>query len=133
MLTATKQSTAYARTAMIRDISPIFIVPTVHQQLTQVANDTYNAEQTTAAFLAAEPRRAVVSERITKACGHAGQLGGATQISLLSPIGIALLGMRRGDTMQVVVPEVGFQTLHVATVVHPEEELEYSLRHWTGN
>jgi len=55
------------------------------------------------------------------------------QISLLSPIGIALLGMRRGDTMQVLVPEVGFQTLHVVTVVYPEEELEHSLRFWAGN
>jgi regulator of nucleoside diphosphate kinase len=49
---------------------------------------------------------------------------GDTQISLLSPIGVALLGMRRGDTMRVFIPDMGFQTLHVATVVYPEVEME---------
>jgi regulator of nucleoside diphosphate kinase len=141
---------------MIRDMSPIFIVPAAHQQLTQVVNDAHNTKQTAAAFLEAELHRAVVSEKLPKHVVTPGSLvryqldwgpfspvrelvypsdftDEATQISLLSPIGIALLGMRRGDTMQVFVPEVGFQTLHVATVVYPDEELEHSLRHWTGN
>ena len=51
----------------------------------------------------------------------------STQISLLSEIGVALVGLRRGDTMQVFIPGEGFQTLHVATVVDREAELrEYS-------
>lgn len=140
---------------MIHDVSPIFIVPTVYQQLTQVVNDAYDAEQSTAAFLDAELRRAVVSETLPKHVVTPGSLvryqldwgpfspvralvypndfhDDATQISLLSPIGIALLGMRRGDTMEVLVPDVGVQTLHVATVVYPEEEIAHSLRYWLG-
>ncbi len=57
----------------------------------------------------------------------------ARQISLLSPIGIALLGARRGDTMRILVPGVGLQILHVATIVYPEVELEQSLQYWAGN
>ena len=133
---------------MIHDMSPIFIVPTAHQQLAQVVKDAYDAKQSAAPILDAELRRAVVSEKLPKHVVTPGSLvryqldwgpfsrvrelvypkdfiDDDTQISLLSPIGVALLGMRRGDTMQVFIPEVGFQTLHVATVVHPEEEIEY--------
>ena len=131
---------------MLHDMSPIFIAPTTHQHLKQVVQDAYDAKQTVAPFLDAELRRAVVSERLPKHVVKPGSLiryqvdwgpfspvrelvypndftDDATQISVLSPIGIALLGMRRGDTMQVFVPGMGFQTLHVASVVHPEEEL----------
>lgn len=141
---------------MIPDMSPIFIVPTAHRQLTQIVSDAYDTEQATAALLDAELRRAVVSEKLPKHVVTPGSLvryqldwgsfspvrelvypddfiDDTTQISLLSPIGIALLGMRRGDITQVLVAETGFQTLHVASVVYPEEELEYSLRYWAGN
>jgi regulator of nucleoside diphosphate kinase len=141
---------------MINATTPIFIVPKAHQQLTQAVNAAYGGDQSNAAFLAAELRRAVVSEKLPKHVVKPGSLvryqldwgpfspvrelvypndflDDATQISLLSPIGIALLGMRRGDTMQVFVPDVGIQTLHVATVVYPEEEVEHSLRYWLGN
>jgi regulator of nucleoside diphosphate kinase len=141
---------------MLHDVSPIFIVPTAHHQLTQIVKDAYDSRQTTAPFLDAELRRAVVSEKLPKHVVEPGSLvryqldwgpfsqvrelmypddftDEATQISLLSPIGIALLGMRRGDTMQVFIPETGFQTLHIATVVFPEEEMEFSWREWLSN
>lgn len=40
----------------------------------------------------------------------------ATQISLLSPIGVALLGLRAGDGMPVFLPESGFHMLRVLAV-----------------
>ena len=43
----------------------------------------------------------------------------AGQISLLSPIGTALLGMRQGDQMLVFLPESGFHKLYVESVRHP--------------
>src|SRR6185312_15990764 len=43
----------------------------------------------------------------------------ANQISLLSPIGVALLGVHAGDGMPVFVPEQGFHTLHVVGVERP--------------
>jgi hypothetical protein len=42
-----------------------------------------------------------------------GRFGETAQISLLSPIGIALLGLRAGDGMPVFMPERGFHTLRV--------------------
>jgi regulator of nucleoside diphosphate kinase len=141
---------------MTDGILPIFVIPAAHQRLAQVVNDAYAAEQPTAALLDAELRRAMVSEKLPKHVVTPGSLvryqldwgpfspvrelvypddftDEAKQISLLSPIGIALLGMRRGDTMRVPVPGAGFRTLHVATVVYPEEELEFSSRYWTEN
>jgi transcription elongation GreA/GreB family factor len=47
----------------------------------------------------------------------------AAQISLLSPIGVALLGLRAGDGMPVFIPEHGFQTLRVVGVEHPERSV----------
>jgi regulator of nucleoside diphosphate kinase len=137
-------------------ILPIFVVPAVHQRLAQVVHDAYDAQQPNAALLDAELRRAVVSEKLPKHVVTPGSLvryqldwgpfspvrelvypndftDEAKQISLLSPIGTALLGMRRGDTMRILVPDMGIQILHVATVVYPEEELELGLRYWTGN
>jgi transcription elongation GreA/GreB family factor len=40
----------------------------------------------------------------------------AAQISLLSPIGVALLGLRAGDEMPVFIPETGIHTLRVVGV-----------------
>ena len=51
---------------MTHDMSPIFIVPTAHQQLIQVVEDAYNVEQPNAAFLDDELHRAVVSEKLPK-------------------------------------------------------------------
>jgi regulator of nucleoside diphosphate kinase len=141
---------------MIQEVSPIFIGPKAHQQLARVVKDAYDTEQPNASFLDTELRRAVVSEKLPKHVVTPGSLvryqldwgpfstvrelvypedftDDATQLSLRSPIGIALLGMRRGDTMEVFLPEVGTQTLHVATVVYPEEEIEHAFRHWIGN
>ena len=42
-----------------------------------------------------------------------------TQISLLSPIGVALLGLRAGDGMPVYIPESGIHTLRVTGVERP--------------
>jgi regulator of nucleoside diphosphate kinase len=40
----------------------------------------------------------------------------ATEISLLSPIGVAMLGLRAGDGMPVLIPEAGIHTLRVIGV-----------------
>ena len=137
---------------MSHDMPRIFIAPTAHKQLKRVVSDAYNAGKRTATFLDAELRRAVVCETLPKHVVTPGsfvryQLGWGpfspvrelvypddftcsdTQISLLSPIGVALLGMRRGDTMQVLIPDRGFQTLHVATVVYPEGEAKALSQH----
>lgn len=131
---------------MSHDMPRIFIAPTTHKQLKRVISDAYNARQKTAPFLDSELRRAVVCETLPAHVVTPGSLVryqldwgafsparelvypndftcGDTQISLLSPIGAALLGMRRGDTMRVFIPDKGFQTLHVATVVYPEVEM----------
>jgi len=41
------------------------------------------------------------------------------QISLLSPVGVALLGLRPGDAMPVFIPESGIHTLRVTGVERP--------------
>jgi regulator of nucleoside diphosphate kinase len=41
---------------------------------------------------------------------------GARQISILSPIGVALLGLREGDSMLVFLPDSGFHQLYVDRV-----------------
>ena len=132
---------------MSHDMPRIFIAPTAHKHLKRIVSDAYNAKQASATFLDSELRRAVVSETLPRHVVTPGSLvryqldwgpfspvrklvypgdftDEGTQISLLSPIGIALLGLRRGDTMQVLLPGRGFQTLHVATVVYPELEAE---------
>jgi regulator of nucleoside diphosphate kinase len=43
----------------------------------------------------------------------------ATQISLLSPIGVALLGLRAGDAMPLFIPGSGIHTLRVTGVERP--------------
>lgn len=123
----------------------IFIAPATHKQLKRLAGEAYNAKNRTAAFLDAELRRATVTETLPEHVVAPGSLvryqldwgpfspvrklvypneftSEETQISLLSQIGIALIGMRRGDTMPVFIPDDGFRILHVATVIHPEAE-----------
>jgi len=128
---------------MLHELPLIFVTPMDRRQLKRVVSEAYNAKQRTAAFLDAEMRRAEVRESLPEDVVKPGSLvryqldwgpvspprelvyphdftSDAAQISLLSEIGVALLGMRRGDTMQVFIPGVGFQTLHVATVVRPK-------------
>lgn len=130
---------------MLHDMPNIYIAPTTYKQLKRIVGEAYDARQKTAAFLDAELRRATIAVTLPKHVVTPGSLvryqldWGAfspvrklvypseftredTQISLLSHIGIALLGMRRGDTMPVFIPDEGFRILHVATVVHPEIE-----------
>jgi len=134
----------------MHNLPHVYVTPVDHKQIKRVLSIAYNERQRTAAFLASEMRRAVVCEPLPKHVVKPGSLvryqlnwgpfspvrelvypnyfsDPATQISLLSEIGVALLGLRRGDAMQVFVPGEGFQTLHVATVVDPEAELgEYA-------
>jgi regulator of nucleoside diphosphate kinase len=134
---------------MLHDMPRIYIAPTTHKQLKRIVGDAYNAKERTATFLDAELRRATIAESLPDHVVTPGSLVRyqldwgpfspvrklvypneftceATQISLLSQIGIALIGMRRGDTMPVFIPDEGFRILHVATVVHPETEPENS-------
>jgi transcription elongation GreA/GreB family factor len=129
----------------MHDLPRVFLTPVDHKQLKRVVSAAYNQGQRTAAFLDSEMRRAVVGEPVPKNVVKPGSLvryqldwgpfspvrelvypnyftGDSNQISLLSEIGVALLGLRRGDIMQVFVLGVGFRTLHVATVVDPEAE-----------
>src|SRR3954462_6269428 len=134
----------------MHDLPRIFVTPVDRKQIKRVISDAYNQRQRTAAFLDSEIRRAMICEPLPKHVVRPGSLvryqlnwgpfspvrelvypnyfaDASTQISLLSEIGVALLGLRRGDTMPVFVPGEGFQTLHVATVVDLEAELrEYS-------
>ncbi len=130
---------------MFRDMQRIFIQSTSHDHLKSIVSEAYSAEQQYAPLLDAELRRAVICEKLPKHVVTPGSIvryqidwgaftparklvapqdftSESTQISLLSPIGIALLGMRRGDTVQIQVADGSFQTLHVATVVYPESE-----------
>jgi transcription elongation GreA/GreB family factor len=43
-------------------------------------------------------------------------------ISLLSPLGVALLGLRRGDCMPFFTPDRGFRLVTVLDVIPPEED-----------
>lgn len=133
----------------------IFIEPETHKQLKRIVSDAYNAKQRIATFLDSELRRAEVCETlpahvVTPGCLVRYQLDWGpfspvrklvypenficddTQISLLSPIGVALLGMRRGDIMRVLIPNAGFTTLHVATVVYPEADMK-AFAHMEGH
>lgn len=129
----------------MHDLPRVFLTPVDHKQLNRVVSAAYNQGQRTAAFLDSEMRRAAVCEHMPKYVVKPGSLvryqldwgpfspvrelvyphdftSSSSQISLLSEVGVALLGLRRGDTMQVFIPGVGFQTLHVATVVDPEAD-----------
>jgi regulator of nucleoside diphosphate kinase len=130
---------------MFRDMQRIFIESASHDRLKNIVSEAYSTEQQYAPLLDAELRRAVICEKLPKHVVTPGSIvryqidwgpftparklvypadftSDATQISLLSPTGIALLGMRRGDTIQMRVADGSFQTLHVATIVYPESE-----------
>lgn len=128
------------------DFPPVFVTPVDHKQIKRVLAAAYIQRQRTAPFLDSEMRRAVICEPLPKHVVKPGSLvryqldwgpfspvrelvyprdyvDPPTQISLLSEIGVALLGLRRGETIPVFVPGNGFQLLHVATVVDPEAEV----------
>jgi regulator of nucleoside diphosphate kinase len=124
-------------------MQPIYIQPESHNHLKHIVCDARGTEEKYASLLDAELRRATIREKLPRHVVTPGSIvryqidwgaftparrlvypqnftSEAEQISLLSPIGIALLGMRRGDTVQIRKADGGFETLHVATVVYPE-------------
>jgi regulator of nucleoside diphosphate kinase len=126
----------------MRAVQPeIFISRSHHKHLKRVVAEAFRNRDRIAPFLSAEVRRAAlcddgslsedrvapnrqVSYRLD--CGPATRyrtlvypgdlLDDAGQISLLSPIGTALLGLREGDQMLVFLPESGFHKLYVEGV-----------------
>ena len=130
---------------MFRDMQRIFVEASSHNHLKSFVSDTFRAGAELAPLLDAELRRATICEKLPRHVVTPGSIvryqldwgafsparklvypkdfnSETTQISLLSPIGIALLGMRRGDTMQLRLSGDAYQTLHVATVVYPDSE-----------
>jgi transcription elongation GreA/GreB family factor len=125
---------------------PRVVLPRSHQKhLKRLVAEAFRDRHRLAPFLSAEIRRAlfcddtlVPSDVVVPGCKVSYRLNWqdvtpyrllaypqdfhdeATQISLLSPIGVALLGLRAGDGMPVFIPEHGFHTLRVVGVEHPE-------------
>jgi len=119
----------------------IVIAQSQRKNLKRLIAEAFRGKDRTAAFLSAEVRRAAicddgalpdnavapgraVSYRIDWSTPTSYRTlvypedftDPQTQISLLSPIGTALLGLRAGDQMQVFLPGTGFHKLHVAGV-----------------
>lgn len=121
---------------------PTVVLPRSHQKpLKRLVADAFRHKHRLAPFLSAEVRRALfcedamlprdvvvpgsrVSYRLDwretmpyRALVYPNEFRDeATQISLLSPIGVALLGLRAGDGMPVFIPESGIHTLRVIGV-----------------
>ena len=125
-------------------VPDIFIGRSQHKQLKRIAAEAFRNRDRIAPFLSAELRRAGLCDDQMLGCERVApnrqvsyrlDWGAATpyrtlvypddlqdesgQISLLSPIGTALLGMRQGDQMLVFLPESGFHKLYVDRVRHP--------------
>ena len=119
----------------------IFISRSQHKHLKKVIAEAFRNRDRIAPFLGAEVRRAALYEdkalpadtvAVNRQVRYRLDWGAATpyrtlvypedlhdeagQISLLSPIGTALLGLRRGDRMPVFLPESGFHKLYVEDV-----------------
>jgi len=129
----------------MRALQPeIFITRSHHKQLKKVIAEAFRNRDRIAPFLSAEVRRAALCDDASlphdrvipdREVSYRLDWGAATphrtlvypedlqdeagQISLLSPIGTALLGMRQGDQMLVFLPESGFHKLYVESVRHP--------------
>src|SRR6185312_13065224 len=124
-------------------VPDIFIGRTQHKQLKRIVAEAYRNRDRIAPFLSAELRRAGLCDdqvlpdnRVApnRQVSYRLDWGAATpyrtlvypddlqdetqQISLLSPIGTALLGLRQGDQMHVFLPESGFHKLYVDGVRH---------------
>ena len=122
-------------------VPEIFIGRTQHKQLKRIVADAFRNRDRIAPFLSAELRRAglcddqvLAGDRVApdRQVSYRLDWGAATpyrtlvypddlqdedqQISLLSPIGTALLGLRQGDQMMVFLPESGFHKLYVEGV-----------------
>lgn len=126
----------------MRAVQPeIFISRSHHKHLKRIVAEAFRNRDRIAPFLSAEIRRAglcddealsedrvapnrQVSYRLDwgpatpyRTLVYPGDLhDDAGQISLLSPIGTALLGLREGDQMLVFLPESGFHNLYVEGV-----------------
>jgi regulator of nucleoside diphosphate kinase len=126
----------------MRALQPeIFISRSQHKHLKKVIAEAFRNRDRIAPFLGAEVRRAALYEdkampadtvSVNRQVSYRLDWGTATpyrtlvypedmhdeagQISILSPIGTALLGLRRGDQMLVFLPESGFHKLYVEGV-----------------
>jgi regulator of nucleoside diphosphate kinase len=121
---------------MHSELPPIFISRSDRKRLTRLVSAAYNHKEPTAPFLGAELRRAqfcdpkelprkivTVGTEVSYRLGwgpasgyyrlvYPEELTGAPdEISLLSPIGVALLGLRLGDRMPVFMRGEGFQII----------------------
>jgi regulator of nucleoside diphosphate kinase len=124
-------------------VPDIFIGRSQHKQLKRIVAQAFRNRDRIAPFLSAELRRAglcddqvLASDRVApnrqvsyrldwgaatpyRTLVYPGDLQDETQqISLLSPIGTALLGLRQGDQMLVFLPQSGFHKLYVDGVRH---------------
>lgn len=126
----------------MRALQPeIFISRSQHKHLKKVIAEAFRNRDRIAPFLGAEVRRAALYEdkampadtvSVNRQVSYRLDWGTATpyrtlvypedmhdeagQISILSPIGTALLGLRRDDQMLVFLPESGFHKLYVEGV-----------------
>lgn len=119
----------------------IFIAQSQQKTLKKLIAEAFRRKDRIAPFLSAEVRRAAIRDdsalpdnAVAPGRGVSYQLDWntptayrtlvypenyadpQTQISLLSPIGTALLGLRAGDQMHVFLPDTGFHKLHVVGV-----------------
>jgi len=126
----------------------LFIARSQHKHLKKIIAEAFRNKDRVAPFLSAEVERAMLcddkalpADRIVLNCQVSYRLdwGPATayrtlvlpedlhdessQISLLSPIGTALLGLRKGDQMPVFLPGTGFHKLYVEGV-KPAQQLD---------
>lgn len=119
----------------------IFIAQSQRKNLKKLIADAFRRKDRVAPFLSAEVRRAALCDdgtlpdnAVAPGRGVSYQIDWSAptpyrtlvypenyadprvQISLLSPIGAALLGLRKGDGMRVFLPDSGFHNLHVVGV-----------------
>lgn len=119
----------------------VLIAKSQHKSLKRLIADAFRRRDRVAPFLSAEVRRAALCEdtalpddAVALHSEVSFQLDrdpptpyrllvypadfhdAATQINLLTPLGAALLGLRRGDQMPVFLPEDGFHSLRVIGV-----------------
>ncbi|HEU4548403.1 MAG TPA: GreA/GreB family elongation factor [Rhizomicrobium sp.] len=127
---------------MMQSLQPdILIARSQHKSLKRLVADAFRRRDRVAPFLSAEVRRAAlcddaalpddvvalhreVSFQLDRSPPTPYRIlvfpadfnDPETQINILSPLGVALLGLRRGDRMPVFLPEEGFHTLRVIGV-----------------
>jgi regulator of nucleoside diphosphate kinase len=125
----------------------LFIARSHHKHLKKVIAEAFRNRDRVAPFLSAEVRRAAMcddlalpADRVVPGRQVSYRLDGGpatpyrtlvypeawqredTHISLLSPIGTALLGLCRGDEMMVFLPGTGFHKLRVEGVREGDED-----------